>query len=103
MISPSDSRMASRTGVSASRQMQWPLFFSRLQPKQEMQPVYLSSLNRSKRSIAAPALSAPLDASVISVSVFQPFLGPALTAMIHLPIFMILLFFSIPCLYGNVC
>ena len=28
--------------------------------------------------------SAPLDASVISVSVFHPFLGPALTAMIFL-------------------
>ena len=64
--------------------MQCPLFFSFLQPKQEMQPVYFSSLYRSNFYTSAPADRAPLIASSISVSVFQPLLGPALTAMILL-------------------
>ena len=63
----------------------------------QMESIYLSSLNRSKRSTAAPALSEPLADSVISVSVFLPFRGPALTATIRLPIFMFLhLFYSVP-------
>ena len=87
VISPSDPRMASSTGVRPSRQTQRPLNFSFLQPKQEIQPVYFSMRNRSNRSTFAPADSAPIDASVISVSVFQPMRGPAFTATIFLLIF----------------
>ena len=63
------------------------LNFSFLHPKHEIQPVYFSNWNKSKRSTTAPADIAPFDASVIKVSVFQPFRGPALTATIFLPMY----------------
>ena len=60
------------------------MFFERkhignlLHDSEEMQPVYCSRRNRSDFSTTAPAASVPFAASVIRVSVFQPFLGPAL-------------------------
>ena len=60
--------------------------FSLLHPKQEIQPVYLSNLNRSNLCISAPALTAPSDASDNRISVFHPLRGPALTTTIFFPI-----------------
>ena len=49
--------------------------------------MYFSSRKRSNLTISAPADSAPFEASVIKVSVFHPFLGPAFTTTIFLLIF----------------
>lgn len=69
--------------------------------------MYFSSLNRSKRTISAPADSAPLAASVSSVSVFQPFLGPALTTTILFPKIqppaIPLLYFCVPVIFVYHC
>ena len=86
MIRPSDFLIASSTGVSPSLQIQCPLNFSLLHPKQEIQPVYFSNLNRSNLCISAPALTAPSDASDSKMSVFHPLRGPALTTTILFPI-----------------
>jgi hypothetical protein len=66
--------------------MQWPLYLFFLHPKQEMHPVYFSKRNKLNFCTSAPADSAPFIASSIKVSVFHPFLGPALTAIIYLAI-----------------
>ena len=79
------SRIASRTGVSPSLQIHFPLNLSLLQPKQEIHPVYFSSLYRSNLIVYAPASAAPLAASDTSVSVFQPFLGLAFTLTLPMP------------------